>query len=120
MRLDLMRNGAVRFVRGREPRAEQSETTRVGNVELSIVNQARDGVPPHFAVSFVISCSHQVEGIEVTNQVQLETVFPAENPQADYAEVEDNAARQLPALLRSLAACLEEDIEQAARERSPA
>lgn len=118
MHLRTFQNGSVRFVPPTPGRPETREKVAGSLTDITIVNSETKGSPAFFEVSFFISCSHDVDGIETSNAFTLETVVPAADNESSYSQVEDNAALQLPGLLRDLAELIEADIDRATRERA--
>lgn len=113
---DGLSNGTVVYHPEIEARPATSETT--GNVTIN--NAAVDGVERHFSVTFFISAPFQKGGLSSPNNFYLDVAVPADSRAAPYEEVEDAAARSLPAYLRSLADQIEADVADMAAMRAEA
>lgn len=96
-------NGSITYMREIEPRPETRETSRHGNVTTNIINQAIEGVPAHYEVTFMLNSTFETEGIQAHNVFHWNCVVVEKNERAPYRSIEDQAARQIAPMLRSLA-----------------
>lgn len=117
MKLDRFEPGEIRHrpAVAAQPETVVSETS--GNITTNTFTAASKGSPAMFLTRHFICFSHEVGGEEIPNAITIETAVPSEKT-TSYSAVEDDAARQLPALLRGLADLLEADIERAASEQA--
>jgi len=110
-----MNNGTVQFFNAVEPRPARTETS--GNVTIN--NNGTPGQPAHFKVNFIITAPCDLLDL-VHNVLHWTCVVPADTDEAQYRQVEDQAAQRLPSHLRALADALETQIAEATEKRHQA
>jgi hypothetical protein len=98
-------NGSINYVRKFDGRPESTEKN--GNV--TVHNSPIPGIPGHYQISFMINSRFEQDGVEFSNIFHLNCVVSEQSDHAEYRLVEDQAARQLPPMLRSLADKIEAD-----------
>ncbi len=101
-----LNSGQIQFIKEEAPVPDNVQ--REGNV--TIHNQGRPGRPAYYDTSFLISMDYVEGGITGTNIFSLGTIVVNDQESAPYREVEDQAARALPQMLRDLADRLEKQI----------
>ncbi|MGB1389261.1 MAG: hypothetical protein ACPG61_10280 [Paracoccaceae bacterium] len=106
-------NGSVTFIPANPGREASTEVN--GNVTIN--TEARPATKSWFEVTFAISITQTVQDAQTSSTLMLQMPVPDEPSDAPYCDVEDAAARNIPAMLRSLAEALEADIERAANEK---
>jgi len=117
MKLTNFANGSVSY-RPLQPGREASETSTVsGNVTVNVVNAELDPAPPCFRVTFFIGFSHGTVGPDESDFLNLTVQVPAESVDQSYMQIEEAAARQVPAALRALADAVEKDIARTDQDR---
>jgi hypothetical protein len=92
--------GEITFSKEEKGRPATSETK--DNVTINHV--AIPGTPAHYEVTFMVSATFQeAEGLDFSNRFHLTCLVPEPSDRAQYRAVEDQAARQIAPMLRSLA-----------------
>lgn len=118
MKLDSLTNGVLQFVPEKAATPEKIERKAEGGVVINNITPATAARPAHFETTFFISCVHEVDGISAGNMLHLKTIVPTASNDHSYREVEDQACRTLPDLLRALAVEIEKDIARADAEHA--
>lgn len=111
-------HGAVTFFPPVEGRPETRSTSSTDNLTVNVINEAKDGLPSAFMVTFFISFAHEVGGRSVDNTIEISTgSCIGMDDMTPYHQVEQKAADRVPHLLRALADAIEDDNRRADRER---
>ena len=103
-------HGSVTYFSEIKPRPETKETKHHGNVTTNVINAAVDGIPAHYGVTFMLNSTFETEGIETQNVFHWNCVVVEPDDLARYRSVEDQGARQIAPMLRSLADQLESQL----------
>ena len=93
-----------------DPVPSSTTTTEDGTV-ISIVND-EIGSPAHFEASFSISAAFSQNGLDFRNFLAWACVVPNEQDDAQFFEVETQAARQIAPMLRALADQVEKQVAE--------
>jgi hypothetical protein len=98
-----MGNGSVTFRSEIEPTPETRETSKQGSVVVNTINSATQGVPAYYEVSFMLNTTIEHDGVVASNIFHWTCLVSEKSDRAQYRSVEDQAARQIAPMLRSLA-----------------
>jgi hypothetical protein len=103
-------NGRVTYVSKVDPtpRTERSDTN--GNVTINNITEAQPGRPAFYDVTFILTANFENAGVKFSNVFSWECVVPEESDRAQYRSVEDQAAKQIAPMLRTLADQIEADL----------
>ncbi len=95
--------GHVQFVKGTPGTPELVQQ----DANITVRTPGKPPRPPHFKVHFNVSVSCTLDGSTADSFLSLDVPVPATSDDPRYSEVEDEAARTLPLLLRSVADLIE-------------
>ena len=105
-------NGSICFRHEEPGRPATTETS--GNI--TVRNAEIPPKPSFFDVSFNIGAHLNLAGAETHSTLLLNIPVPRATSDIPYREVEDEAARHLPQVLRALADLIATDLERVAKE----
>lgn len=90
--------------------------TSFGNGSIRLQGQPVDGqaseTPSHYQATFMVSSQTTIGSITVNNDFLYNGVVLTERGDAPYRDIEDAAARGIPAMLRSLADQIDQKIAE--------
>lgn len=92
-------NGEIRYIAKIDAIPPTSETTD----NVTIKNMGRDAVPGHFETSFMMQIKIEESGIDAYSTLHWNDVVLADRADISYRAIEDQAARRIAPMLRSLA-----------------
>jgi hypothetical protein len=106
-----IQNGSITFFPAveAEPAVNRSETN--GNVTVNTIRSEVGAIPDYFSAVFTIKGFYEIDGVEFSNWLNVESVVTSNGRAAPYHDVEDAAARQIPGMLRQMADKVEESFK---------
>lgn len=116
MELTSFTPGSVRRFPATKGTETTRETTDANGVTVNIVNEGTAATPAFFKTTFFIGYTHDHDGLTADNSLHIDVVALENEAPATYRDVEDQAAQQLPQILRDLADAVEADLRRAATE----
>lgn len=114
LELTSFETGAIQFIPATEGRPESIDRR---SDTLEIRNAAIPPTPAHFLASFFISSALEADEMNAECSVELTIAVPGRR-NTPYDQIEDDAARQMPDLLRELADLIQKDLDRSDAERS--
>lgn len=99
-------NGQIHFVGKVDPVPATSKTTGI----VTVNNAAQPGIEAHYKTSFMLDTQFDVDGISVQNIFHWNSIILNDDENASYRSIEDQAARQIPLMLRAVADELDKEI----------
>jgi hypothetical protein len=118
MRLKEFPPGSLQHQPAEPGRELSNRTSHVGDATITVTDAEIPQKPAMFRVTFFISFAHGSVVPEEHDHLHLTIQLPGDNADQSYREVEEQAARRVPGVLRSLAVAVEQDIARTDRERA--
>ena len=98
--------GSITFYKEIPPIPRSRKTT--GNVTVN--DEGRPGQPAHYRATYLISFDDKEGTLNQQNVFSLTVLAPEDSRDAPYSQVELEAAKRLPKMLRQLADAIETEI----------